>query len=198
MSADTFVSHGVRFPSHLSNGCSVAKARGGRGTNTRPYRPSAPTRIPGRSRLGEMDAGMTSPRGKAGTSSTWCGVRGIVRHSKQPSTSSARQAASQASEVVRSHSGHQRACAVLPVPVAAIERFEGACDNELTRRRYGILAGTWPYCQADGQSAFPDLQVRVPGFQEECCPVVLRRRRLRGTRGSLCLPAARYFDCPSC
>ena len=77
---------------------------------------------------------------------------------------------SQASEVARNHSGHQRACAVLPVPVAAIESFEAACDNELTRRRYGILAGTWPYCQADGQLLFQICRYESPGSKKNVVP----------------------------
>ena len=77
---------------------------------------------------------------------------------------------SQASEVARNNSGHQRACAVLPVPVAAIERFEGSHDNELTRRRYGVPAGTWSYCQADGQLLFWICRYESPGSKKNVVP----------------------------
>ena len=78
--------------------------------------------------------------------------------------------ASQASEVVRSLSDHRKACAVLPVPAATIERLEAACDNELTRRRYGIFAGTWPYCQTDGRLLFQICRYESPGSKKNIVP----------------------------
>jgi len=77
---------------------------------------------------------------------------------------------SQVPEAAQIHSGHQRACAVLPVPVAAIERLEAAYDNELTRTRYGILTGTWPYCQTDGRLLFQICRYESPGSKKNIVP----------------------------
>jgi len=77
---------------------------------------------------------------------------------------------SQAPETAQIHAGHQESCAVLPVPVAAIGSFEGACNNELTRKCYGILAGTWPYCQADGQLLFNVCRYESPGSKKTVIP----------------------------
>jgi len=77
---------------------------------------------------------------------------------------------SQEPEAAQIQGDHQRVCAVLPVPVTAIERLEAACDNELTRRRYGILAGTWPYCQADGQLLFQICRYESLGSKKNVVP----------------------------
>ena len=104
---------------------------------------------------------------------------------------------SQASEIAQNCSGHQRACAVLPVPVAAVESFKAACDNELTRTRYGILTGTWPYCQTDGQLLFQVCRYESPGSGRMLSRGTTATTTC-GTRGSRSLPDARYFDCLSC
>jgi hypothetical protein len=77
---------------------------------------------------------------------------------------------SQAPEPAQIHGGHQRPCAVLPVPVAAVESFAAACDNELTRMRYGILAGTWLYYQADGELLFQVCRYESPGSKKNVIP----------------------------
>lgn len=48
----------------------------------------------------------------------------------------------------------RRPSAVVAVPAEASEGLSSACDNALTRIRYGRLVGTWPYRQADGKAIF--------------------------------------------
>ena len=44
--------------------------------------------------------------------------------------------------------------AKLPIPDWANSSFKSACDNDLTRKRYGVLNGAWTYRLADGQTLF--------------------------------------------
>ncbi len=44
--------------------------------------------------------------------------------------------------------------AKLPIPDWANSGFKSACDNDLTRKRYGVLNGAWTYRLADGQTLF--------------------------------------------
>jgi len=81
---------------------------------------------------------------------------------------------SQALEATETDQGRSKSRAILPIPAAASDSFKAACDNDLTRGRYGILAGVWPYRQADGQTLFYVCRYEAANAKEESYPVVLR------------------------
>ena len=72
----------------------------------------------------------------------------------------------------------RRRSAVVAVPAEASEGLRSACDNALTRTRYGRLVRHLALPSGGRESHLPRLQVRDGECQEKRSPVVLRRGRL--------------------